>query len=109
MEKTNRLNMYVDADDVVALDYLRAELGMNRSEYIRYMLKNQKRIVPVSIKEKELIRVLSQIDIHLKALALKEELSVEDRLFIYSEIEEIKKLIREGVTSAPLEQKLEGR
>ena len=109
MEKTNRLNMYVDADDVVALDYLRAELGMNRSEYIRYMLKNQKRIVPVSIKEKELIRVLSQIDIHLKALALKEELSVEDRLFIYSEIEEIKKLIREGVTSAPLEQKLERR
>ena len=109
MEKTNRLNMYVDADDVVALDYLRAELGMNRSEYIRYMLKNQKRIVPVSIKEKELIRVLSQIDIHLKALALKEELSVEDRLFIYSEIEKIKKLIREGVTSAPLEQKLEGR
>ena len=109
MEKTNRLNMYVDADDVVALDYLRAELGMNRSEYIRYMLKNQKRIVPVSIKEKELIRVLSQIDIHLKALALKEELSVEDRLFIYSEIEEIKKLIREGVTSAPLEQKLKGR
>ena len=109
MEKTNRLNMYVDADDVVALDYLRAELGMNRSEYIRYMLKNQKRIIPVSIKEKELIQVLSQIDIHLKALALKEELSVEDRLFIYSEIEEIKKLIREGVTSAPLEQKLEGR
>ena len=109
MEKTNRLNMYVDADDVVALDYLRAELGMNRSEYIRYMLKNQKRIIPVSIKEKELIQVLSQIDIHLKALALKEELSVEDRLFIYSEIEEIKKLIREGVTSAPLEQKLKGR
>ena len=109
MEKTYRLNMYVDAEDVVALDSLRAELGMNRSEYIRYMLKNQKRLVPVSIKEKELIRILSQIDIHLKALALKEELSVEDRLFIYSEIEEIKKLIREGATSAPLEQKLEGR
>jgi len=107
MEKTNRLNMYVDAEDVVALDMLRAELGMNRSEYIRYMLKNQKRIVPVSIKEKELIRVLAQIDMHLKTLALKDELSVEDRLFIYSEIEEIKKLIREGVTSAPVEQKLE--
>ena len=103
MERTNRLNMYVDAEDVVALDQLRAELGMNRSEYIRYMLKNQKRIVPVSIKEKELIKVLSQIDLHLKALALKEELSTEDRLFIFSEIDEIKRLLREGVTFTPLE------
>lgn len=103
MERTNRLNMYVDAEDVVALDQLRAELGMNRSEYIRYMLKNQKRIVPVSIKEKELIKVLSQIDLHLKALALKEELSTEDRLFIFSEIDEIKRLLREGVTFTPVE------
>lgn len=108
MEKTYRLNMYVDASDVVTLDLRRAELGMSRSEFVRYLIRNQKRIVPVSIKEKELVRVLSDIDTHLKVIALKENLSVEDRLYLYSEIDEIKNLIRNDVTSAPVEQKLKG-
>ena len=108
MEKTYRLNMYVDASDVVTLDLRRAELGMSRSEFVRYMIRNQKRIVPVSIKEKELVRVLSDIDTHLKAIALKENLSVEDRLYLYSEIDEIKNLIRNEVTCAPVEHKLKG-
>ena len=93
MENTYRLNMYVAESDVEILDLRRAELGMSRSEFVRYMIRNQKRIVPVSIKEKELIRVLSDIDTHLKVIALKEILSVEDRLFLYSEIDEIKNLL----------------
>ena len=87
MENTYRLNMYVAESDVEILDLRRAELGMSRSEFVRY------RIVPVSIKEKELIRVLSDIDTHLKVIALKEILSAEDRLFLYSEIDEIKNLL----------------
>lgn len=93
MENTYRLNMYVAESDVEILDLRRAELGMSRSEFVRYMIRNQKRIVPVSIKEKELIRVLSDIDTHLKVIALKEILSAEDRLFLYSEIDEIKNLL----------------
>lgn len=108
MEKTHRLNMYVAEEDVAILDMRRAELGMSRSEFVRYMIRNQKRIVPVSIKEKELVQVLSDIDTHLKAIALKENLSVEDRLHLYSEIDEIKKLIRKEVTCAPVEHKLKG-
>lgn len=108
MENTYRLNMYVAESDVEILDFRRAELGMSRSEFVRYMIRNQKRIVPVSIKEKELIRVLSDIDTHLKVIALKEILSVEDRLFLYSEIDEIKNLLGKEVTCAPVEHKLKG-
>ena len=108
MENTYRLNMCVAESDVEILDLRRAELGMSRSEFVRYMIRNQKRIVPVSIKEKELIRVLSDIDTHLKVIALKEILSVEDRLFLYSEIDEIKNLLGKEVTCALVEHKLKG-
>ena len=69
--------------DVERLDVLREELGMNRSQYVRHLLSGQRKIMPVAIKEKQLIDVLSKIDLDMRVLALKEGISPGEALAIY--------------------------
>lgn len=45
---------------------------MNRSQYVRHSLSGQRKIMPVAIKEKQLIDVLSKIELDMRVLALKE-------------------------------------
>ena len=54
-EKNNRLFLSVSDEDLHRLDALRGELGMNRSQYIRYIISGQKRLLIPSVKYKELI------------------------------------------------------
>ena len=64
---------------------------------------------PAPLTEKELLETDGEyLDAAGKVIALKEILSVEDRLFLYSEIDEIKNLLGKEVTCAPLEHKLKG-
>ena len=104
---SNRLFLSVSDNDLKKLDELSSDIGMNRSEYIRHIIRNQRLIIPASIKEKEMIRLISKIDTDLKVLALREELTDADKLFIVSGIDDIKKLLRERTTCAPVEHKLE--
>lgn len=43
-EKNNRLFLSVSDTDLYKLDILREEMGMNRSQYIRYLISGQKRV-----------------------------------------------------------------
>ena len=54
-EKNNRLFLSVSDADLYKLDILREELGMNRSQYIRYLISGQKRVLIPSVKYKELV------------------------------------------------------
>ena len=89
-EKNNRLFLSVSDEDLHRLDALRGELGMNRSQYIRYIISGQKRLLIPSVKYKELISKLSQIDLSLRVIALRPEMSSEDKLLIYTKLQEIK-------------------
>ena len=101
----NRLFLSLSEEDLMKLDILRGELGMNRSEYIRHLLSGQKKILPPAIRDKKLIEKLSQIDLDMRAIALKDGISPGDALAIYSEIREMKYLITGSSTSGPLVQK----
>ena len=107
-EKNNRLFLSVSDADLSKLDLLRAELGMNRSQYIRYLIEGQKKVLIPSIKYKELITKVSQIDLSLRVIALKDEMSEKDKLLIYSKIEEIKMLLSGEETFGHDDQKWEG-
>ena len=47
-----RLFLSLSEDDLARLDKRRAEYGMNRSQYIRYLLSSQRKAIPYSIKQK---------------------------------------------------------
>lgn len=96
MASNKRLFLSLPEEDVARLDVLRTELGMNRSQYIRYVLSGQKRQIVPSIKYKEAIERLASIDLSLRNIVLKESVSEADKLAIYSEISEIKKIFGQG-------------
>ena len=96
MADNKRLFLSLPEEDVKKLDALRAELGMNRSRYIRYLLSGQKKQICPSIRYRELIEKLSGIDLKLRVLVLKESLTSTDKLLIYSKLQEIKRILSEG-------------
>lgn len=102
-----RLFLSLSDSDVQKLDSLRAELGMNRSEYIRFLLSGQRKKIPFSIKEKRLIEELSKIDLHLRDLCLRQELAANDVLFISESLKDLKRLINDYFTCGPADHKLE--
>jgi len=105
-EKNNRLFLSVSDADLSRLDILREELGMNRSQYIRYMISGQKRLLIPSVKYKELISKISQIDLSLRVIALKDDMTAEDKLLIYTKLDELKKLLSGMDTFGHDDQKL---
>lgn len=83
------------------------ELKMNRSQYIRYLISGQKRVLIPSVKYKELVTKISQIDLSLRVIALKDEISTEDKLLILTELTEIKRILTGMDTFGHDDQKLE--
>ena len=109
MEKNKRLFLSMSQEDVDKLDRLREELGMNRSQYIRYLLSGQKKFLPASVKDKKLIDAISRIDLNMRVLALKEDMAPEDSLAIFCEIKEIKELLGGKTAYGPVDQRSGGR
>ncbi len=101
----NRLFLSVSDEDLEKLDRLREELGMNRSQYIRYIISGQRRVLPPVVKDKKLIDKLSQIDLDMRVLALKDGISPGEALALYSEIRELKDVLSGRLTSGPMDQK----
>ena len=69
--------------EVAKFDMLRNELGMNRSQYFCYLLSGQKKQIPGSIRYKNLIAKLSDIDLHLRCICLKEDMEAGDILYVH--------------------------
>ena len=98
-----RLFLSLSEEDVNRLDFLREELGMNRSQYVRYMLSGRKLVMPQSIRQKELIQQLSDIDLHLRIIALKDGVDTKDVLFVNEALKDIRSALRGAF--GPLDQK----
>ena len=88
-----RLFLSLSEDDLARLDKRRAEYGMNRSQYIRYLLSSQRKAIPYSIKQKELVDQIAQVDLHPKSLCLKEEMRPEDVMFVMEAVVDIRAAI----------------
>ena len=60
-----------------------------------------------SVKYKEFVTKISQIDLSLRVIALKDEISTEDKLLILTELTEIKRILTGMDTFGHDDQKLE--
>ena len=109
MEKNKRLFLSMPQEYVDKLDGLCTELGMNRSQYIRYLLSGQRRVLPTVVKDKKLIDAIAKIDLDMRVLALKEGMTPRDTLAIFCEIREIKALLGEKSAYGPVDQKTGGK
>ena len=105
MEKNKRLFLSVSEMDIQKLDEGRATYGMNRSQYIRHLLSKQKKPIAPSIKYQTLVERFNQIDMELRVIALKEELTVEEKLLVFTKIEELRELLGKGGGFGQLDQR----
>ena len=103
-----RLFLSLPEGDLNKLDARRAELGMNRSEYIRFIISGQRKRIPFSVKQRYLVDVLSEVDLHLRAICLKEGIEAKDVLYITESLKEIKRQLFENGTCGQSDHKLEG-
>ena len=88
-----RLVVSISEEDKKKLNDLCSELGVSKSQYVSYLISGCSKIAVPPIKYQELIYHISEIDLSLRVIALKEELSSKDMLLIESLVKEIKELL----------------
>ena len=103
---SKKVHLSLPEEEVAKFDMLRNELGMNRSQYFCYLLSGQKKQMPDSIRYKNLIAKLSDIDLHLKHICLKEGMDAGDILYVHEALKDLRTAL--DITSGPVDQKLKG-
>ena len=103
---SKKVHLSLSEEEVAKFDMLRNELGMNRSQYFCYLMSGQKKQIPDSIRYKNLIARLSDIDLHLKHICLKEGMDAGDILYVHEALKDLRTAL--DITSGPVDQKLKG-
>lgn len=71
----------------------RNQMGMQRGKYLKYLLNGQREIRPVSIVNEKIIGKISEMNRHLKIIAMKDELEDNEKIYIMEQIRDIKELL----------------
>lgn len=101
-----KVHLSIPDDEVAKFDMLRNELGMNRSQYFCYLMSGEKKRIPDVVKQRNLISKLSDIDLHLRHICLKEGIDAGDVLYVHEAIKDLRSVL--NITSGPMDQKLGG-
>ncbi len=91
MARKVRLFMTLSQEELDAFENAREQLGFNRSQYLRYLISGQKEIRPQALKERELIKLLAEIERDLKLIAMKPSVSNEEKVLILAKLDDLKK------------------
>lgn len=104
MAQSSRIFITLDDDTYNSFEKGREDLGMSRPQFIKYLLNKGKDIRPFPIRFKSLISKVSELDMLIKVLVLKDDFSTEDSLLVMSKLDEIKEMLVQK-TSGPTGQK----
>lgn len=88
-----RLFLSMPEDLLEIFEAERSQLGMNRSQYVRHLMSKRGDIRPDSIRYQKLVQKLSDIELDLRVIASKDSLSDKDRIYLFKQVDEIKKLM----------------
>ncbi len=101
-----KVHLSIPDEEVAKFDMLRNELGMNRSQYFCYLMSGERKRIPDVVKQRNLISKLSEIDLHLRHICLKEGMDAGDVLYVHEAIKDLRSAL--SITSGPMDQKLGG-
>ena len=88
-----RLFLSLADEEVERFDKARDKAGMTRSQYLKYLLNGRRDIRPPVLRYRELIHSLESIERDLKVIAMKEDLTDEDRLLIMQKLTDVKDIL----------------
>lgn len=88
-----RLFMSLTEAEVKQFDKACDKAGMTRSQYLKCLLSGRRDIRPPALQYRDMIHELDSIERDLKVIAMKEDLSDEDRLLIMQRLSDIKEML----------------
>lgn len=88
-----RLFMSLTEAEVKQFDKACDKAGMTRSQYLKCLLNGRRDIRPPVLQYRDMIHELDSIERDLKVIAMKEDLSDEDRLLIMQRLSDIKEML----------------
>ena len=94
----SRLFLSLTEDEVKRFDSACKKAGLTRSQYLKCLLRGRLDIRPPVLKYGKLISELSDIERDLKMIAMKGELSDEDRLLVMTKLSDIKELVKDRLS-----------
>ena len=103
---SKKVHLSLSEEDVSKFDMLRNELGMNRSQYYSYLISGEKKRIPDIVRQKKLIAKLSDIDLHLRDICMKDGMDAGDVLYVHEVVKDLRTAL--NITSGPMDQKSKG-
>ncbi len=87
-----RLFLSLTEEEVDSFDKACEKAGLTRSKYLKYLLNGRRDIRPPVLRYREMIHVLESIEKDLKVIAMKDDLSDEDRIIIMQRLSDLKEM-----------------
>ena len=87
-----RIMISMNSSDIDFFERKRAELGMNKSAFVRLLIANYENNLPSFIENKELIAALSEVSSLIKALLISDKISSTDKMILYEKINKLNEI-----------------
>ena len=87
-----RVFLSLSEEEFARFESARRELGMGKSQYLKYLMSGQKEIRPEPIRNRKLADKLSATSDYLKIIALKDSLTDDEKLYLMELIKSLSSL-----------------
>ncbi|MDD3416012.1 MAG: ribbon-helix-helix domain-containing protein [Lachnospiraceae bacterium] len=84
-----RLTVSMNSSDIDFFERKRADLGMNKSAFIRLLIANYENKIPSFIKNKEIIEALSDVNNSMKEILISDKMNSTDKMILYEKINKL--------------------
>lgn len=81
--------------DVDLFELERGKLGLTKSAFVRLLIAEHKNTVPGFIRNKEIIRELSELNNSIKSLLLKDSLNDTEKIHLFEEMKNTTRFVKE--------------
>lgn len=90
-----RITISMNSSDIDFFERKRAELGMNKSAFVRLLIANYENNIPSFIKDREIIGALSDVNSLMKALLISDKISSTDKMILYEKINKLNEIVNQ--------------
>ncbi len=93
------MRIYISVSEEVGglFEKERKKMSMTRGQYLSYLLGGRKQQIPSAIRYYGMVTRLSEIQKDLHVLCMKEDLTPEEKLYVFARFQDLVELIEERV------------
>gem|GEM_PF-1673759 len=92
-----RFSVTMNSEDIDLFEQRRAELGLTKSAYIRYLIAENENGIPDFIAFKEVIKQMAELNTYMKEFVTNTNFKTSDKLLLFEKIDTLTKQIKMAV------------